>query len=95
MVRAFTDLLCTGMQVVFNNVTAQYYSAYAGNTPDQFTRRVEYAIQSQFGGVADRAIQSSNTTIAWTGTNYIPLSASANATGKSSHAHAMRCFPIC
>ena len=71
------------MQVVYNNVTAQYYSAYAGNSPSQFASRVEYAIVNQFGDASERVTQPSNTSITWSGTNYLTLAASANVTGKS------------
>ncbi|KAL0035971.1 hypothetical protein WJX77_009876 [Trebouxia sp. C0004] len=67
--------------VVYNNVSAQYYSGYAGNNPSQYTQRVFYAIE-QFGtSVSSEASQTGNTTITWAGPTYLALSASANMTG--------------
>lgn len=69
------------MQVVYNNVSTEYYSAYSGNSPEQFTVRVSYAIQQLGSSVASNAIRQGNSTIAWKGTNYMTLSASVNTTG--------------
>lgn len=68
--------------MVYNNVTAEYYSAYNGNSPEQFTARVNYAIEQLGSGVSANAVQQGNTTISWSGTNYVELTASVNTTGR-------------
>lgn len=70
------------LQVVYTNVSAQYYSGYAGNNPTQYTQRVYYAIEQLGTTVSSQASQSGNTTITWTGPTYLALPASANVTGK-------------
>ena len=69
------------IQVVYNNVSTEYYSAYCGNSPEQYTARVKYAIE-QLGNSASRNTRrEGNTTIVWNGTNYLALTASVNTTG--------------
>lgn len=76
-------LSCDLVQVVYSNVSAQYYSAYAGNNPSQYTLRVFYGIEQLGNDVSSQASQADNTTIAWTGPTLLKLPASANVTGKS------------
>lgn len=70
------------LQVVYNNVSAQYYSGYAGNNPSQYTQRVFYAIEQLGTTVSSEASQTGNTNITWAGPTYLALPASANVTGK-------------
>ncbi len=76
------EVLQSLLQVVYNNVSAQYYSAYAGNNPSQYTQRVLYAIDQLGTTVSSEASQTGNTTITWAGPTYLALPASANVTGK-------------
>ena len=79
---------------MYTNVAAQYYSGYATNTPTQYTLRVLYAIEQLGTSVSSQATVTSNTTITWTGTSYLPLSATANVTGKSPLVSCMKlCMP--
>ncbi len=76
-------ILCAVLiQVVYTNVSAQYYSAYDGNNPVQYTQRVLYGIEQLGTSVSSNVAQSSTTALTWTGTTYLALSASANATGE-------------
>lgn len=72
------------MQVVYNNVSAQFYSAYSGNSPEQFTARVDYAIEQLGTSVSSNAARLGNSTISWSGTNFLTLPASVNTTGTHS-----------
>ncbi|KAL3133428.1 hypothetical protein ABBQ38_007295 [Trebouxia sp. C0009 RCD-2024] len=80
--------------VVYNNVSTEYYSAYSGNTPEQFTVRVSYAIQQLGSSVSSNANRQGNSTIVWKGINYMTLSASVNTTASSSPAP-MACSVTC
>ena len=77
-----SEILQSMLQVVYNNVTAQYYSEYAGNNPTQYTQRTLYAIDQLGTAVSSQASQTGNTTITWAGPTYLALPASANVTGK-------------
>lgn len=68
-------------QVVYTNVSTEFYSPYSGNSPEQFTARVDYAIEQLGTSVSSNAVRQGNTTIAWSGTNYLALPASVNTTG--------------
>ncbi|KAA6425511.1 MAG: kinase [Trebouxia sp. A1-2] len=67
--------------VLYNNVSAQYYSGYAGNNPSQYTQRVLYAIDQLGTTISSEASQTGNTTITWAGPTSLALPASANVTG--------------
>lgn len=69
------------MQVVYNNVSTQYYSAYRGNSPEQFTARVDHAVEQLGTSVSSNAARQGNSTITWSGANYLALTASVNSTG--------------
>lgn len=69
------------MQVVYSNVSTQFYSAYSGNTPEQFTAKIDYAIEQLGTSVSSNAVRQGNSTISWSGTNYLALPASVNTTG--------------
>jgi len=77
-----SEILQSMLQVVYNNVTAQYYSGYAGNNPTQYTQRTLYAIDQLGTAVSSQASQTGNTTITWAGPTSLALPASANVTGK-------------
>lgn len=76
-------LSCALVQVVYSNVSAQYYSAYAGDEPSQYTLRVLYGIEQLGIDASSQASQADNNTILWTGPTLLNLTASANVTGKS------------
>ncbi|KAL0043223.1 hypothetical protein WJX82_007959 [Trebouxia sp. C0006] len=67
--------------VVYSNVSAQYYSAYASNNPSQYTLRVLYGIEQLGVNVPPLASQTDNTTIMWIGPTLLELPASAHVTG--------------
>lgn len=69
------------VQVVYNNVSTEFYSAYSGNSPEQFTARVYFAIKQLGSSVSSNAIRQGNYTIVWEDTNYLSLTASVNITG--------------
>jgi len=71
------------VQVVYSNVSAQYYTAYAGSNPSQCTLKVVYGMEQLGIDVSSQASQADNATIMWTGPTLLEIPDSANVTGKS------------
>ncbi|DBA92393.1 TPA: hypothetical protein ACH3X1_015764 [Trebouxia sp. C0004] len=82
--RVFQHSCCHALvRVVYSNVSAQYYSAYASNNPSQCTLRVLYVLEQLGVDIPPQASQADNTTIMWIGPTLLDLPASANVPCKS------------
>ncbi|DBA79881.1 TPA: hypothetical protein ACH3X1_008206 [Trebouxia sp. C0004] len=70
--------IASAIKVVYSNVSAQYYSAYASSNPSQYTLRVLYVLEQLGVDVPPQASQADDTTITWIGPTLLDLPASAN-----------------